>query len=92
MRLEEEMCFAIYSRVDLVLAKIPCIFTVLRKTPYLSPDSRIYIKNSIIESNALPHLDSSSLFIGFPLKSIVLFLYFLGERERASCWIVGALA
>jgi len=74
VRLEEEMCFAIYSRVDLVLAKIPYIFTVFQKTSYLSPDSRIYSKNGITESNALPHLDSSSLFIGFPLKSTVLLL------------------
>lgn len=62
---EEEMYFVIYIRVDLVLAKISCIFTVLQKTPYLSADSRIYVKNGIIESNALPHLVSSSLFIDF---------------------------
>lgn len=92
MRLEEEMCFVIYSRVDLVLAKIPCIFTVLRKH-YIYPQIPDFnIKNGVIESNALPQLDCSSLFIGFPLKSTVFFLHFPGERERACCQVVGALA
>lgn len=94
MRLEEDMCFVMYNRVDLVLARkyIPCIFTVLQKTPCLLPDSRIYINNSAIELHLLSRLDSSSLFTVFPLKGTILFLYFPEEREGASCWVVGALA
>lgn len=68
MRLEEEKSLVTHSQVDLVLVKIPCICTALQKSSHLLPDSRISIKNGIIESHALPRCGSSFLFTGFPPK------------------------
>lgn len=69
MRLEEEKSLVTRSQVDLVLVKIPCICTALQKSSHLSPDSRISIKNGIIES--LSHCGSPFLFTGFPPKHTV---------------------